>query len=329
MNKINLRKFCVAPMMGYTTPHARKFYRILSKKAFLFTEMIPSKTMIHSSKKDLIIENDKENPIALQVGGSEYKDLAKCTKIAKIYNYDEINLNVGCPSKAVQKGSFGACLMKESKLVKNCLEAMMESEDIEVSVKCRIGLGKEFNYDFFCNFIDEIANSGIKVVYVHARNAILKGISPKSNRNIPPLNYDFVKKINKQYPHIQFILNGGIDSIEKAINLSKIYDGVMVGRLIQNNPFSLLKVDKLFFNTSKESNFNEKIILEYFEYIKKRLHNDSIFRLLSPLLNIFFGTPDSKKFKTRIQSIMKRQEIDILESLFLQFMNKQQANIDY
>ena len=329
MNKINLRKFCVAPMMGYTTPHARKFYRILSKKAFLFTEMIPSKTMIHSSKKDLIIENDKENPIALQVGGSEYKDLAKCTKIAKIYNYDEINLNVGCPSKAVQKGSFGACLMKESKLVKNCLEAMMESEDIEVSVKCTIGLGKEFNYDFFCNFIDEIANSGIKVVYVHARNAILKGISPKSNRNIPPLNYDFVKKINKQYPHIQFILNGGIDSIEKAINLSKIYDGVMVGRLIQNNPFSLLKVDKLFFNTSKESNFNEKIILEYFEYIKKRLHNDSIFRLLSPLLNIFFGTPDSKKFKTRIQSIMKRQEIDILESLFLQFMNKQQANIDY
>ena len=329
MNKINLRKFCVAPMMGYTTPHARKFYRILSKKAFLFTEMIPSKTMIHSSKKDLIIENDKENPIALQVGGSEYKDLAKCTKIAKIYNYDEINLNVGCPSKAVQKGSFGACLMKESKLVKNCLEAMMESEDIEVSVKCRIGLGKEFNYDFFCNFIDEIANSGIKVVYVHARNAILKGISPKSNRNIPPLNYDFVKKINKQYPHIQFILNGGIDSIEKAINLSKIYDGVMVGRLIQNNPFSLLKVDNLFFNTSKESNFNEKIIMEYFEYIKKRLHNDSIFRLLSPLLNIFFGTPDSKKFKIRIQSIMKRQEIDILESLFLQFMNKQHANIDY
>jgi len=329
MNKINLRKFCVAPMMGYTTPHARKFYRILSKKAFLFTEMIPSKTMIHSSKKDLIIENDKENPIALQVGGSEYKDLAKCTKIAKIYNYDEINLNVGCPSKAVQKGSFGACLMKESKLVKNCLEAMMESEDIEVSVKCRIGLGKEFNYDFFCNFIDEIANSGIKVVYVHARNAILKGISPKSNRNIPPLNYDFVKKINKQYPHIQFILNGGIDSIEKAITLSKIYDGVMVGRLIQSNPFSLLKVDRLFFNTSKESNFNEKIILEYFEYIKKRLHNDSIFRLLSPLLNIFFGAPDSKKFKTRIQSIMKRQEIDILESLFLQFINKQQANINY
>ena len=189
------RRFCIAPMMGYTTPHARKLYRILSKKTFLFTEMIATKTLLNSNTKDLIIENDLQNPIALQVGGSEISDLSECTKIAKLYNYNEINLNVGCPSKAVQKGSFGACLMKDKKLVRNCLEAMNNVNEIEVSIKCRIGLGKDFNYDFFSEFIYEIIQSGIKIVYVHARNAILNGLSPKGNRMIPPLNYEFVKRI--------------------------------------------------------------------------------------------------------------------------------------
>ena len=315
-------------MMGYTTPHARKLYRILSKKAFLFTEMIPSKTMIFSKTKDLIIENDKENPVALQIGGSEFQDLIECTKIAKIYNYDEINLNVGCPSKAVQKGNFGACLMNDNKLVRNCLETMIKSADIEVSIKCRIGIGKEFNYDFFCNFIDEIIKSGINIIYVHARNAILNGISPKNNRTIPPLNYSFVTKIKKDFPKIKFILNGGINSIEKAYSLSHYYDGVMIGKLIQNDPFCLLKVDNLFFNTKFEKNFSQKIILEYFQYVKQRLHTDSIFRLLSPLLNIFFGIPNNKKFKSEIKLKMEEQKIDFLESLFLQFVKKQQVNMD-
>ena len=163
---INPRKFCVAPMMGFTTPHARKLYRILSKRAFLFTEMIPSKTMLYSKTRDLIIENSGENPVALQIGGAEFQELAKCAKIAKNYNYDEINLNVGCPSKAVQKGSFGVCLMNKKVLVRNCLEAMIESEDIEVSIKCRIGIGKEFNYDFFCDFINEVTKSGISIISV-------------------------------------------------------------------------------------------------------------------------------------------------------------------
>jgi len=320
MYKTNLRKFCVAPMMGYTTPHARKLYRILSKKSFLFTEMIPSKTMLHSKYKDLIIDNDKENPIALQVGGSDFRDLVKCTKIAKDYNYDEINLNVGCPSKAVQKGSFGACLMKDKVLVRNCLESMVNSTDINVSIKCRIGIDKELNYDFFCDFINEIIKSGVTIIYIHARNAILNGLSPKNNRTIPPLNYNFVKKIKNEFPHIQFILNGGIKSIENAYSLSKIHDGVMVGRLIQNNPFCLLKVDKLFFNTKVENTLYQKIIIEYFQYVKQKLDKDSIFRLLSPLLNIFFILPSSKRFKREIYLKMKNHEIDMLGSLFLQFV---------
>ena len=321
------RKFCVAPMMGYTTPHARKLYRILSQKTFLFTEMIAASTMLHSKTKDFIIENDLQNPIALQVGGSDIDDLALCSKIAKSYNYDEINLNVGCPSKAVQKGSFGACLMQDRKLVRACLETMQNASDIEVTMKCRIGLGNDLNYDYFSTFIDEIVQSGINIIYVHARNAILNGISPKGNRSIPRLNYEFVKKIKKEHPHVQFILNGGIDTLDKAYALSKEHDGVMLGRLIQNNPFCLGKVDKLFFSFKSEKNLNKKIILDYFNYIKPKIGNDSIFRLLSPLLQIFFGIPDSKKLKTEIHQQIKDQEIDNLESLFLQFINLQKKAI--
>ena len=324
MKNTDLRKLCVAPMMGYTTPHARKLYRILSKRAFLFSEMIPSNTLIYSKNRDLIIENEKENPVALQVGGAELQELGECAKIAKTYNYDEINLNVGCPSKAVQKGNFGACLMKDSILVRNCLEKMIESTNIEVTMKCRIGIGEEFNYDFFCNFINEVIKSGIKIVYVHARNAILGNLSPKNNRTIPPLNYEFVNKIKKEYPNISFILNGGIESIENAYSLSKIYDGVMLGRLIQNNPFCLLKIDKLFFNQQIDNTLYQKIISEYFQYIKKRLKEDSIFRLFSPLINIFFGMPNSNKFKNDIQTKMKNYEIDKLETLFLQFIKNKQ-----
>ena len=209
--------------------------------------MIATKTLIHSKNTQSIIANDNQNPIALQVGGSEYDDLHKCAKIAYELNYNEINLNVGCPSKAVQKGSFGACLMQDKRLVKNCLSAMQINKNIEVSIKCRIGIGKTFNYDYFEEFIDEILKSGIKIVYVHARNAILSGFSPKDNRNIPPLNYDFVKKIKNKYPNITFILNGGIDNLDKAESLLKEFDGVMVGRLIKNNPFVLKEVDKKIF----------------------------------------------------------------------------------
>ena len=320
--KILERKFCVAPMMGYTTPYARNLYRILSKKTFLFTEMIASKTMIHSKNINLIVQNEKQNPISLQVGGSEPKDLAKCAKIASLLNYDEINLNVGCPSKAVQKGSFGACLMKDKTLVRQCLESMQSNSNIEVSLKCRIGLGKNLNYDFFEEFISEIAKTEIRIIYVHARNAILDGISPKGNRTIPPLNYDFIRKIKRKYPKIIFILNGGIENLEKALSLSKEFDGVMVGRLIQKNPFCLSRVDELFFNSSQKVFVNENTIHQYFKYIRPKLDKDSIFRLLSPLLQIFFGIPHSKEFKSRIHHNMKKNKIDFLESLILEFINK-------
>ncbi len=322
MKKVINRKFCVAPMMGYTTPYARNLYRILSKKTFLFSEMIATKTLIHSRNIDSIIANQFQNPIALQVGGSEYNELKLSTKIAYELNYDEINLNVGCPSKAVQKGSFGACLMKDKSLVKNCLDAMQINKDIEVSIKCRIGLGKNFNYEFFEEFIDEILKSGIKVVYIHARNAILNGISPKGNRNIPPLNYEFVSKIKSKYPDTTFVLNGGIDSMDKALKLSKLYDGVMLGRLIQNNPFCLKDVDRQFYNQTNNYIVSEKTINDYFNFIRPKFGKDSIYRLLSPLLNIFFGVPNAKEFKIDIHSRMKENNFEILEKIFINFIKE-------
>jgi len=315
-------------MMGYTTPYARSLYRILSKKAFLFTEMIATKTLIHSKNTQSIIASKLQNPIALQVGGSEYDDLKKCSKLAFELNYDEINLNVGCPSKAVQKGSFGACLMQDKILVKNCLEAMQINKNIEVSIKCRIGLGRKFNYDYFEEFIDEILKSGIKIIYVHARNAILNGISPKGNRSIPPLNYEFIKKIKSKYPHITFILNGGIGSIEKALTLSKYHDGVMLGRLIQNNPFCLKNVDNLFYNEPSQYIISENTIKEYFNFIRPKVGKDSVYRLLSPLLNIFFGVPDGKQFKIDVHSNMKNQNFDILEKILLNFVKEKKLFIN-
>ena len=328
MKDIIERKFCVAPMMGYTTPYARNLYRILSKKAFLFSEMIATKTLIYSKNSQSIIANENQNPIALQVGGSEYLDLKKCARIAYELNYNEINLNVGCPSKAVQKGSFGACLMQDKILVRNCLNSMQINKNIDVTIKCRIGIGKNYNYDYFEEFIDEVLKSGIKIVYVHARNAILNGFSPKDNRNIPPLNYDFVKKIKNKFPQTTFILNGGIDSIEKAIVMSKIYDGIMVGRLIQNNPFCLKNVDRLFYNKQNSYTVTEDTIIEYFDYIKPKLGTDSIYRLLSPLLNIFFGIANGKKFKIDVHSNMKNNNFDKLEKIFLSFVREKSLLIN-
>ena len=328
MKKVIDRKFCVAPMMGYTTPYARNLYRILSKKTFLFSEMIATKTLIHSKAIDSIIANEFQNPIALQVGGSEYNDLKLSSKLAYELNYDEINLNVGCPSKAVQKGSFGACLMKNKTLVKNCLDAMQINKDIEVSIKCRIGLGKDFNYEFFEEFIDEILKSGIRLVYVHARNAILNGISPKGNRNIPPLNYDFVSKIKYKYPDTTFVLNGGINSMDKALKLSELHDGVMLGRLIQNNPFCLKNVDNQFYNQTNNYIISEKTITDYFNFIRPKFGKDSIYRLLSPLLNIFFGVPNAKEFKVDIHSRMKENNFAILEKIFLNFIKEKKILIN-
>ena len=211
--------------------------------------------------------------------------------------------------------------MKDKFLVRHCLEALQNS-NITVSMKCRIGLGRQLNYEFFEEFIDEVLKSGIQIVYVHARNAILSGISPKANRNIPPLDYSFLNKIKNKYPKISFILNGGIDNFDKAIELSKKYDGIMVGRLIQNNPFLLKRVDYHFYKKDKILDINDEIVLRYFDFIKQKVGKESIFRLLSPVLQIFFGIPESKQFKIKIHEYMKNNELTRIEKLLLEFIKE-------
>tara|TARA_B100000989_G_scaffold93995_1_gene68313 strand:- start:1355 stop:2215 length:861 start_codon:yes stop_codon:yes gene_type:complete len=286
--------------------------------------MIATKSLIYSKNRNNIIDNDLNNPVALQVGGSEIDDLKKASQIALNYNYDEINLNVGCPSKAVQKGSFGACLMNDKILVRNCIEAL-QNDKIEATLKCRLGLGRKLNYGFFEEFIDEISKSGVKIIYVHARNAILSGISPQANRTIPPLNYGFVKRIKNKFPNITFILNGGIDDLDKAEILLKEFNGVMVGRLIKNNPFILRDVDKKIFK-EKSTLINESIINSYFDYIKPKLGFESIFRLLSPLLHIFFSVPNSKIYKSKINDYMKNKKINLIEDLLIKFVSERNLN---
>ena len=214
--------------------------------------------------------------------------------------------------------------MKDKHLVRNCMEAL-QNDKIEATLKCRLGLGKELNYEFFEEFIDEISKTGIKIIYVHARNAILNGVSPQANRSIPPLCYDFVKKVKNKFPKIKFILNGGIDNLDKAADLLKEFDGIMVGRLIKNNPFILKEVDKKIF-LEKNSFIDETIINNYFEYIKPKIGVESIFRLLSPLLNIFFSVPHSKVYRSKINDYMKYQKINLIEDLLIKFVSEKNLN---
>ena len=243
------KKIYVAPMMQYTDKHDRYFLRLISKNVILFTEMIPSNAIIYGNKKKLLEYNSNEHPIILQVGGSDPKEIAKCAKIAKtLFNYDEININAGCPSKKVENGMFGACLMDKPFLVGKCVKEIKKNSKIPVSIKCRIGLGEKQNYLFLKKFISYVSKDGCNKFFIHARNAILSKFNPKKNRTIPSLNYKFVYNIKKDFPHLEIIINGGIDNIASIQNHLKFVDGVMIGREIYKNPFFLKEIAEKIFN---------------------------------------------------------------------------------
>ena len=311
-------RFSVAPMMGYTTPHARYFYRLLSKKTLLFTEMIPSQALIRNKKCFLFQKNNIENPVILQIGGSCEKELKECSRLAEHYNFDGLNLNVGCPSKKVQKGKFGVCLMKEPVQVSKMIKSMIKETNIEVSIKCRTGVDDYNSYEFLKNFIGKTSDAGCKVYFIHARKAFLKGLNPHQNRNIPELQYEKVYKLKNDFPYLKIIINGGIKSINECEEHLKNVDGVMVGRLIQSNPLILNEIDRKIFKSQSELKNKYIIIKNYFDYTRLNIGQHSIFRLLSPLLNIFFSTPNSKRIKSEINNNMRKNNIDKLETLFFE-----------
>ena len=318
MNELNLDyKFSVAPMMGVTTSSARYMYRLISKEAILFTEMIASQALHRGDFKKMLRKETTESPVVLQVGGSDINLLKYSTELANKHNYQGINLNVGCPSKKVSQGKMGACLMKEANLVKQCLEGMKAETAMDVSLKCRIGVDEFDTYDFFKSFISTVIESGIKIIFIHARKAYLKGLDPKRNRTLPPLKYDFVYKIKKEFPHIKFIINGGLDNIDDCLDQLNYLDGVMVGRSIQANPFFLEDVDSKFYNLEKIEIDRSFVVKKYFDYVKENVDLISTYELLSPLLALCFGVPGSKKFKQEVNDLIRSRDIQKLEYAYL------------
>ncbi len=237
------RQLCVAPMMDWTNRHCRYFHRLLAPSAFLFTEMVTADAICHADPHRFLVHDDAEHPLALQLGGSEPEKLHRAIKHASEYGFSEFNLNVGCPSDRVQSGRFGACLMAEPEIVQDCVSAMREATDKPVTVKCRIGID-DMDVDFgLDNFIDKIAASGISIFYIHARKAWLKGLSPKENRNIPPLDYERVAKLAKTRTKLTIILNGGLVDRDEIIRKQNEFEGVMLGRAAYKTPFILAELD--------------------------------------------------------------------------------------
>ena len=232
-------RLCVAPMMDWTDRHCRYFLRQVSSRARLYTEMITTGALIHGDVERHLAFSEAEHPVALQLGGSEPADLVRCSRLGEAYGYDEINLNIGCPSERVQKGAFGACLMAEPELVASCVEAIGKQVSIPVTVKTRIGIDEIEEYDFLRRFVATVSGAGCRTFMVHARNAVLKGLSPKENREIPPLKYDYVYRLKDEFPHLEIVINGGIASWADITQHLAYVDGVMLGRAAYHNPWLL------------------------------------------------------------------------------------------
>ena len=237
-------RLCVAPMMDWTDRHCRYFQRQVSSRTRLYTEMITTAALIHGDVERHLAFSPEEHPVAAQLGGSEPDELAMCARLVQSYGYDEINLNVGCPSERVQKGAFGACLMAEPSLVADCVRAMREASGLEVTVKHRIGIDSIEAYDFVRDFVDVVSKKGCRTFIVHARNAILKGLSPKENREIPPLKYDYVYRLKEEFPRLEIVINGGIATWADITTHLAYVDGVMLGRAAYHNPWMLADADK-------------------------------------------------------------------------------------
>ena len=232
-------RICVAPMMDWTDRHCRYFLRQISPSAFLYTEMITSGALIHGDVDHHLAHHAHEHPLGAQLGGSEPDDLAKCARLAEKYGYDEINLNIGCPSERVQRGAFGACLMAEPKLVADCVRAIRNAVALPVTVKHRLGIDREAEYGFVRDFVGEVSQAGCRTFIAHARIAVLKGLSPKENREVPPLRYDFVYRLKRDFPALEIVINGGISSWREIDEHLGQVDGVMLGRAAYHDPWIL------------------------------------------------------------------------------------------
>jgi tRNA-dihydrouridine synthase A len=311
--KIN-RKISVAPMMDCTDRHDRFFLRLMSKNVMLYSEMVATKSAIHGDRKRILSYSPEEKPLALQVGGSDKKELSEVAKIAEDMGYDEININLGCPSKKVQKNKFGACLMKEPDLVSECINEMVNSCKIPVTAKTRIGYDDIEDFEYLNNFINKMKFAGCKTFILHARKAILKGLSPKQNLNIPKLNYAMVYQLKKENPGLEIVINGGISKIEDIKNHLKFCDGVMIGRSIYQNPYSLIEIEKEIFNT-KILPTREEVAEKLLEYLEKEVKlGTKVNHIMRHTVGLYHGQIGSKTWKRYLSDNMMARDSDFLKA---------------
>ena len=295
------RRFCIAPMMDWSDRHCRMFWRQLTDCALLYTEMVTTGAIIHAGPERFLNFNDSEHPLALQLGGSNPADLAHCAKIAEQWGYDEVNLNCGCPSDRVQSGMFGACLMAQPQLVADCVKAMQDACSIPVTVKHRIGIDDMESYQQLLDFMDPIARSGCKTFIIHARKAWLQGLSPKQNREIPPLDYPMVYRVKQDFPQLEIIVNGGIDNLDQCTEHLQAVDGVMLGRAAYQNPYVLAQVDQRFYGAAKNTKGREQVLLDFMPYVEEQLNLDVPLNHISRhILGLFQKVPGAKLFRRHI-----------------------------
>ncbi len=291
-------KFSVAPMMDWTDRHCRYFYRLMSKEAQLWTEMVTAKAIIHGDKNRLLDFNAQEHPLVLQLGGSDPIEMAIAAKVGEDWGYDEININVGCPSDRVQSGSFGACLMQTPDTVAQCIESMGKAVDIPLSVKSRIGVDDMGSYEELTNFIEIVSKAGCQNFVVHARKAWLKGLSPKENRTVPPLNYDWVYQLKRDFPEFTIGINGGIMSLAEVSDHLNFVDNTMLGRAAYHQPYLLASVDQQIYQQDRAIISREQVLLEFIEYMKVQQANSVPVRSMTRhILGLYHAQPNAKKFK--------------------------------
>ena len=310
MSKIN-RLVSVAPMMDCTDKYERFFLRLISKNVLLYTEMIVSEAIDRGDKQKLLSFDLREKPVALQLGGSTPKLLAISAKIGEEFGYDEINLNLGCPSKKVQKNKFGACLIKEPNLVADCLSEMINSTSLPVTVKTRIGYDQVEDYEHFYNFINILKTTGVKTFIIHARKAMLGKFTPKQNLNIPPLKYDYVYKLKKDFKDLEVIINGGITSTDQVKNHLDKVDGVMIGRSVYHSPYLLAEIENEIFNNTDIKD-REEIVEDLIDYVKGEVKKGTrVNQIMRHTLGLFHGQTGSSHWKRYLSENMCVRDADV------------------
>ena len=325
--KIN-RKVSVAPMMDCTDRHDRYFLRVMSKNVMLYTEMVATKSAIHGDRNKILSFSPEEKPLALQVGGSDKNELAEVAKIAEDMGYDEININLGCPSKKVQKNKFGACLMKEPDLVAECIHSMTKACKIPVTAKTRIGFDDVEDFNYLNNFIHKLRDVGTKTFILHARKAMLSGLSPKQNLNIPKLNYNMVYEIKKANPDLEIIINGGITKVSEINHHMKFCDGVMIGRSIYQNPYSLVEIEKEIFKTNDNPS-REEVVKKLLEYLDTEVKKGTkVNHIMRHTVGLYHGQVGSKEWKRYLSDNMMARDSDFQKAKHIMTIvqNNEKAN---